>query len=136
MIEDRLAPLNEALHLGFAPALQGVEVGPGVEDAVLRADQDHAFDGAVIGDGLDVPVEFRQRFDVKDVRARIGLVEAQHAELAVYNFAGDVGHGRSSQSAPPCPPPTQSETRARRPWRRCNSLSAVRTRRAPVAPTG
>ena len=45
-------------------------------------------------------------------------------------------HKASSQSAAPCPPPTQREISARFAFRRFNSFKLVKTSRAPVAPTG
>ena len=59
------------LHFGLIPFLQRVEIGPGVEDALLGADENNAFDGAIRRDVADVLVEFRQRFQVENIRRLI-----------------------------------------------------------------
>src|SRR4051794_28294372 len=88
-------------------------------------------------------VEFVERPLVENVGARTRAVEGQDSNSRVEKVAADIvvhglirGQFRFNQSAPPWPPPTHRETRARFWLRRCSSFKAVRTRRDPVTPTG
>jgi hypothetical protein len=86
--------------------LQRVKIGPGVEDAVLGADDNDAGDGGIRLDAAQVPVQLRQGFEVEDIRVCAGLVEPEHAELSVHDFAMNVVHINPVQA------------KARRPGRR------------------
>src|SRR5438094_5402249 len=86
----------------------------------------------------DTPMNKQERNFRRHGRTR--RFTGRYIESQFYSLFGGgqsfSSHSASSHSAAPCPPPTQSEIRARFARRRFNSFKLDRISLAPVAPTG